>query len=135
MSFTGQSENPDSMQVPLIRGCGCVPLPGLSSSVNIDFVLFFKRKKKRQGGKGKGNWLDKLTKRMRVSGKCTYLQVILRPSSSTKGRSNQHRLFLRYSFHLRRLSGPSIPESEDLKSQQRIDSNLYAVKERRQAPR
>jgi hypothetical protein len=59
MSFTGQSENPDSMQVPLIRGCGCVPLPGLSSSVNIDFVLFFKRKKKRQGGKGKGNWLDK----------------------------------------------------------------------------
>jgi hypothetical protein len=45
MSFTGQSENPDSTQVPLIRGCGCVPLPGLSSSVNIDFVLFFLKKK------------------------------------------------------------------------------------------
>lgn len=40
------------------------------------------------------------------------LQVILRPSPSTRGRSNQHRLFLRipscYRDTLRRLSGPSI---------------------------
>ena len=38
-----------------------------------------------------------------------HLQVIWRPGPSTIGKSNQHRLFLRFLFLLRRLSGPSIP--------------------------
>jgi hypothetical protein len=60
---------------------------------------------------------------------CTYLQVILRPGSSTDGRSNQHRLFLRYELNLRRLSGPSILEQG--KSQRRTDGNLDAGEMRR----
>ena len=49
---------------------------------------------------------------------CRYLQVILRPSPSTSGRSDQHRLFLRQpknKIALRRLSGPYIPGKQSPK--------------------